>query len=94
MAGGLQEDVWRQGPVRAGMPAREPGPIDLNRYAAEGGAYAGPLFDPSHPTAVDGLRLSQKAGTAIAMRKSVLSDARHLDPQRSGDGPVLGQHTD
>ena len=45
MAGGIEGDVWRQEHDRSDEPNREPGPIQLNRYILNSGAYAGiPTF--------------------------------------------------
>lgn len=41
MAGPLSGDLWRQERDRSNDPKREPGPIELNRYVATPGAYAG-----------------------------------------------------
>jgi agmatinase len=42
---GIEGDVWRQEWDRSNEPQREPGPIELNRYVVNGGAYAGiPTF--------------------------------------------------
>ena len=42
---GVEGDVWKQPIDRSGEPTREPGPIDLNRYVVNSGAFAGiPTF--------------------------------------------------
>ena len=42
---GIEGDVWRQPLDRSGEPERQPGPIDLNRYVVNSGAFAGiPTF--------------------------------------------------
>ena len=42
---GIEGDVWRQEYDRSNDPKREPGPIELNRYITNSGAYSGiPTF--------------------------------------------------
>ena len=42
---GIEGDVWRQERDRSKDPQREPGPIELNRYVVNAGAYSGiPTF--------------------------------------------------
>ena len=53
-----------------------------------------PLLDPSYLTAYNGLRIIQEAITGWAMRKNGLTEPHYLDPRRSGQDPVPGQHTD
>ena len=38
---GIEGDVWCQEYDRSQDPRREPGPIELNRYVVNSGAYAG-----------------------------------------------------
>ena len=51
-----------------------------------------PLLDPSYQTAYNGLRVVQSAITGWALRKLGLTEPHHLDPRRSGQDPVPGQH--
>ncbi|MGI9594848.1 MAG: agmatinase family protein [Acidimicrobiales bacterium] len=53
-----------------------------------------PLLDPSYLTAYNGLRVAQEAITGWAMRKRGITEPHYLDPMRSGQDPVPGQHTD
>lgn len=53
-----------------------------------------PLLDPSYLTAYNGLRIAQNAMIGWAMRKTGLTEPHYLDPKRSGQDPVPGQHTD
>ena len=42
---GIEGDVWRQEHDHSHGPKREPGPIELNRYVINSGAYSGiPTF--------------------------------------------------
>ena len=42
---GIEGDVWRQEYDHSKGPKREPGPIEINRYVVNSGAYAGiPTF--------------------------------------------------
>lgn len=86
-------------PEPAGLTTREAFP-DVRRLCAESNVVGfelvevAPLLDPTYQTAFNGLRLMQEAMTGIAMRKSGLTDPHDLDPKRSGQDPVPGQHTD
>ena len=52
MAGPISGDIWRQERDRSNDPKREPGPIELNRYKATPGAYAGIATFAGLPVAI------------------------------------------
>jgi len=85
-------------PEPGGLTPRELFPF-IRRLCAETNVVGmelvevAPLLDPSYLTAFNGLRVAQEAMTGWAMRKRGITDPHHLDPQRSGQDPVPGQHT-
>jgi agmatinase len=86
-------------PEPGGLTPRELFPF-IRRLCAETNVVGmelvevAPLLDPSYLTAFNGLRIAQEAMTGWAMRKQGLTEPHYLDPQRSGQDPVPGQHTD
>ncbi|MDX2378889.1 MAG: agmatinase family protein [Acidimicrobiia bacterium] len=86
-------------PEPNGLTPRELFPI-VRRLCAETNVVGmemvevAPLLDPSYQTAYNALRLMQEAITGLAMRRLGLTEPHYLDPGRSGQDPVPGQHTD